>query len=121
MMYIPACPLTEANASYLVRQREAFFEGMSPDSTPETRSLSSPIWSIGTPGPDFPSGVGESQHIGRLAPDFVMQNIDIESQRAMGLTRYHTDQKGLLDRDRQTLQRANEILGFDSQTTRDEG
>jgi hypothetical protein len=28
-MYIPACPLTEANAEYLVRQREAFFEGMS--------------------------------------------------------------------------------------------
>lgn len=26
-MYIPACPLTEANARYLARQREPFFEG----------------------------------------------------------------------------------------------
>ena len=30
VLYIPACPLTEANAEYLVRQREAFFEGTSP-------------------------------------------------------------------------------------------
>ena len=30
VLYIPACPLTEANAEYLVRQREAFFEGTFP-------------------------------------------------------------------------------------------
>lgn len=34
VMYIPACPLTEANAEYLVRQREAFFEGISPPPSP---------------------------------------------------------------------------------------
>lgn len=93
VMYIPACPLTEANAEYLVRQREAFFEG--------------------TPGPDFPSGLGESQHLGRLTPDFVMQNIDVEAQRALGLTGYDVSQEGLLEGERQTLERANEILGFD--------
>lgn len=65
------------------------------------------------PGPDFPSGAGESQHLGRLTPDFVMQNIDIEAQRAMGLARYDYNQKGLLERERHMLQRANEILGFD--------
>lgn len=27
VMYIPCCPLTETNAEYLVRQREAFAEG----------------------------------------------------------------------------------------------
>lgn len=27
-MYIPACPLTEANAEYLKRQRDTFFEGI---------------------------------------------------------------------------------------------
>lgn len=27
VMYIPACPLTETNARYLVRQREAFLQG----------------------------------------------------------------------------------------------
>ena len=41
-----------------------------------------------------------------------MQNIDIEGQRAMGLSRYDTDQKGLLERERRTLQMANEVLGF---------
>ena len=43
-----------------------------------------------------------------------MQNIDIEAQRAMGLTRYDADRKGLLEQDRQMLHRANEILGFDA-------
>ena len=28
VIYIPACPLTETNAEYLKRQREAFLEGM---------------------------------------------------------------------------------------------
>lgn len=36
VMYIPACPLTEANAGYLVRQREAFSEGISPPGTHRT-------------------------------------------------------------------------------------
>ena len=39
VLYIPACPLTEANAEYLVRQREAFFEGKSPY---DTRQIESP-------------------------------------------------------------------------------
>lgn len=42
-----------------------------------------------------------------------MRNTDVEAQRAMGLTRYDTRQNGLLERERRTLQRANEILGFD--------
>ena len=33
VMYIPACPLTEANAAYLARQRETFYEGISPPGT----------------------------------------------------------------------------------------
>ena len=28
VLYIPSCPLTEANAKYLVRQRESFVEGI---------------------------------------------------------------------------------------------
>lgn len=91
-MYIPACPLTEANAEYLVRQRDAFFEG--------------------TPGPDFPGGIGESLHVGRLTPDFVMQNIEGESQQAMGLTKFDAERRDLPAGERQMLQRANEILGF---------
>ena len=30
VMYIPACPLTVGNADYLVRQREALWEGTYP-------------------------------------------------------------------------------------------
>ena len=34
VMYIPACPLTETNAEYLVRQRETFLEGKDYSSLP---------------------------------------------------------------------------------------
>lgn len=40
VMYIPACPLTETNADYLVRQREAFFEGISLTLADRPRTLS---------------------------------------------------------------------------------
>lgn len=56
--------------------------------------------------------MGESQHFGRLTPDFVMQNIDVEAQRAMGLAKYDATRTGLQERERQTLQIANEILHF---------
>ncbi|KAL9124291.1 MAG: hypothetical protein Q9217_006365 [Psora testacea] len=92
VMYIPSCPLTDANAEYLVRQRDAFSEGL--------------------PGPDFPSGVGEGQHVGRLSTDFVMQNIDKEAQQAMGIARFDKERRDLPAQDRQMLERANEILGF---------
>lgn len=108
-MYIPACPLTEANAEYLKRQREAFFNGI--DSMYHNSQAALTDCS-GTPAPDFPSGIGESEHLGRLTPDFVMQNIDIQAQRAMGLTKYNTDQKDLPERERQVLHTANSILGF---------
>ncbi|KAI9745225.1 MAG: hypothetical protein M1818_001503 [Claussenomyces sp. TS43310] len=45
VLYIPSSPTTEANLSYVIRQRKAF--------------------EAGTPGPDFPGGVGESHHVGR--------------------------------------------------------
>ena len=65
VLYIPACPLTEANARYLVRQREAFLEG--------------------TPGPDFPGGAGESSHSGRMGQSDVKTLGGVEGLRAMGL------------------------------------
>ena len=92
VMYIPSCPLTEANAEYLVRQRETFAEG--------------------TPAPDYPSGIGESSHVGRLELDFVMQNTSLEAQQAMGLAKYDTEQKGLPMRERAVLEAANKLLGF---------
>lgn len=92
VLYIPACPLTEANAEYLARQRETFSEGR--------------------PAPDFPSGEGETQHIGRLTPDFVMQNICTEAKQAMGLAKFDIERKDQRKNERMTLERCNEILGF---------
>ncbi|KAI9769885.1 MAG: hypothetical protein M1835_006643 [Candelina submexicana] len=92
VMYIPACPLTEANAEYLVRQREAFVDG--------------------TPGPDFPGGKGESEHLGRYTADYVQRTISLEAQRAMGLAKWDMHEPGLRHGQRKMLERANEILGF---------
>jgi hypothetical protein len=91
-MYIPSCPLSEANAEYLVRQREAFLAG--------------------TPGPDFPGGTGEADHIGRPSKDGVMCNTSIEAQRAMGLVKWDAEETNLSNADILTLRRANTILGF---------
>ena len=42
-----------------------------------------------------------------------MQNIGLEAQRAMGLTKYDADNVlGLPLQEREMLKRANEILGF---------
>ena len=68
--------------------------------------------SAGSPGPDFPSGEGESQHLGRLMPDYIIQNINIEAQRSLGLARFDDDEKGVSIGERKMLTRANEILRF---------
>ncbi len=68
VLYIPACPLTETNVRYLVRQREAFLEGM--------------------PGPDFPGGVGESGHVGRMGTRDIESAGGREALRAMGLGKW---------------------------------
>ncbi|RDW72988.1 DUF1479-domain-containing protein [Coleophoma cylindrospora] len=68
VLYIPACPMTEANARYLVRQRDAFLEG--------------------TPAPDFPGGVGESKHVGRPETKDVEAVGGMEGLRAFGLAKW---------------------------------
>lgn len=83
VMYIPACPLTETNAHYLIRQREAFLNG--------------------TPGPDFPGGKGESEHVGRMTAEDVEKAGGIEGSRAMGLKPW--------DPSSDFLKRANAIMG----------
>ncbi|KAL8692497.1 MAG: hypothetical protein Q9218_002500 [Villophora microphyllina] len=93
VMYIPACPLTEVNAEYLARQRETFVDGF--------------------PAPDFPSSSeGESQHRGRLTPEYVMNNISLEAQRAMGLVPFDAVARGVREQERRVMRRANEILRF---------
>jgi hypothetical protein len=92
VMYIPACPLTEANAEYLVRQRETFVNGF--------------------PSPDFGGGEGESNHVGRITPETLDKVIGIEGQRAMGMAQWNSDEKDLIDGERTVLNRANKILGY---------
>ncbi|KAL8915753.1 MAG: hypothetical protein Q9172_006701 [Xanthocarpia lactea] len=92
VLYIPACPLTEANTRYLTRQRETFADG--------------------TPAPDFPSGDGESQHRGRLTTEYVMKNISLKAQRAMGLAAFDIRPQEKSKRERDTLKMANQIPGF---------
>lgn len=65
VLYIPACPLTEVNVEYIVRQREAFLTGR--------------------PGPDFPGGMGESDFVNRMGPEDVERAGGIEALRAVGL------------------------------------
>jgi hypothetical protein len=92
VLYIPACPMTEDNANYLVRQREKFVNG--------------------TPSPDFGGGVGESAHIGRIKAEDLPQLVDEDACRAMGLSEWDSNAPGLAPGERVILDRANKILGF---------
>ena len=71
VLYIPACPLTESNAKYLVRQRYAFLDG--------------------TPAPDFPGGTGETGHTGRMSQSDVQMAGGIQGLRAMGLEEWNVE------------------------------
>ncbi|MCJ1410240.1 hypothetical protein MMC19_004325 [Ptychographa xylographoides] len=92
VMYIPTCPLTEANVEYLTRQRQAFEAGL--------------------PGNDFPGGKGETEHVGRETPEFLMQSLSREGQRAMGFTEWDTDDLALSPSETKMLSYANSALGF---------
>ncbi|PKS11173.1 hypothetical protein jhhlp_002934 [Lomentospora prolificans] len=89
VLYIPVCPTTEINAKYLVRQREAFING--------------------TPGPDFPGGKGESDHVDRPGPSFISEK---SGRRAMGLERLSGARDRSLPGARAVVEQANSILGF---------
>lgn len=92
VLYIPACPMTEDNANYLVRQREHFVAG--------------------TPSPDFGGGVGERTHVGRVKAEDMTALVGDEGCRAMGLKEWDSDAAGLTPGQRVILDRANKILGF---------
>lgn len=95
VLYIPVCPLTAANATFLARQRETFLRG--------------------TPSPDFGGGPGESEHVGRIRVE------DLESVgslrqadglRSMGLEMWDAEADGLGEGQRRVLNLANKGLGF---------
>lgn len=91
-MYIPACPLTIANAEFLARQRECFLDG--------------------APCPDFGGGKGEADHVGKAKIEDVRGVNPIEGMQAFGLCAWESDAPGLEPGQRQVMERANKILGF---------
>ncbi|KAF2766992.1 DUF1479-domain-containing protein [Teratosphaeria nubilosa] len=95
VLYIPACPLTEGNARFLARQREAFLSGVA--------------------CPDFGGGVGESRHVGRPGAEMVERTGGADAMRAWGLRGWDgLEDEGLGRGERGVLGAANEILGFAS-------
>lgn len=92
VMYIPACPLTVANAEFVARQRESFLNG--------------------TPCPDFGGGKGESEHVGRPGIAEVEAVNAVEGMLAFGLREWDSDAPGLTSGQREVLDRANKVLGF---------
>jgi Protein of unknown function (DUF1479) len=109
VLYIPACPLTEANARFLVRQRDTFLKGM-------CCLVSWKAWTnvdTGIPSPDFPGGKGESEHIGRAGPEMFTDQSELcfEGQRAMGMRAWDLE-TAHNEQERCMLRAANEILGF---------
>lgn len=92
VLYISACPLTEDNARYLVRQRAKFIEG--------------------GPSPDFGGGVGESGHVGRIKVEDFEALVSEDARRGMGLGEWDSGEKGLGTGERVMLDVANKVLGF---------
>ena len=86
VLYIPACPLTEVNARYLVRQRDAFLNG--------------------TPAPDFPGGKGESEHVGRMGKEDIDATGGLEGLRSMGFGGWEATS----EKEREIVRVANEIV-----------
>lgn len=66
----------------------------------------------GIPSPDFPGGVGESNHVGvSRAAD--VAKLGAEGLRAMGLERWDSEADGYTAGEKEVMRQANKILGFD--------
>jgi hypothetical protein len=91
VLYIPVCPTTKASAEYVVRQREAF--------------------RAGTPGPDFPGGEGELQHIGRATEEYVKKYCDPLGVESVGLDKLVTAENDTPG-GKAVVAEANKILRF---------
>lgn len=91
MLYIPICPVTETNAKYVARMREA--------------------WRNGTPGPDFPGGKGESEHVGRPTEEFLRSVANADGLASVGLEPLVEPVDGSPG-EKEVFRRANALLGF---------
>ncbi|KAI9053635.1 hypothetical protein LZ554_002589 [Drepanopeziza brunnea f. sp. 'monogermtubi'] len=92
VMYIPVCPMTELNAKYAAGQRDAFLAGIPP--------------------PDFPGGVGESEHVGRATAQYIAEKSDERGMSSMGLFPPSQLDPGKLPGAKKMIQRAGQLLGY---------
>jgi hypothetical protein len=65
----------------------------------------------GTPSPDFPGGVGESQHVGRAVQEDISAVSGVNGLRAMGLDKFD-ENTGRTPGEKKVMANANRILGF---------
>jgi hypothetical protein len=65
----------------------------------------------GTPSPDFPGGVGESQHVGRAVQEDISAVSGVNGLRAMGLEKFD-ENTGRTPGEKKVMASANRILGF---------
>lgn len=68
-------------------------------------------WRNGTPGPDFPGGKGESEHVERPTEQFVMTVADADGLASIGLEPL-AEPVGGSEGENEVVRRANSILGF---------
>lgn len=92
VLYIPICPVTEINGEYVRRMREA--------------------WRAGTPGPDFPGGVGESHHLNRPTEAFVQSVTNQMGLASVGLEPLPLPAEGSSAGEIEVIRRVNRSLGF---------
>ncbi|KAI0051476.1 DUF1479-domain-containing protein [Auriscalpium vulgare] len=87
VLYIPAVPLTEHNASYLRDQRHNFVNGL--------------------PAPDFPGGEGESHFVHRGTVDALK---DTDGRRLLGFEAFPIPSNATSVGEQRVIQVANDIL-----------
>jgi hypothetical protein len=90
VLYIPATPLTPANAAYLARQRANFLRGIPP--------------------PVFPGGVCEEHHVGR-GGEKDLEGESKEARRSVGVERWDVEE-GKSEGVKRVLEEGNKALGF---------
>lgn len=91
VLYIPTCPITEINADYVARMRAAC--------------------RAGTPGPDFPGGKGESEHVGRPTEAFLRSVTNEVGLASVGLAPLPVPENGSWG-EKEVISRVNRLLGF---------
>lgn len=69
-------------------------------------------WRKGTPGPDFPGGKGESEHVGRPDEAFVRAVAGQDGLASIGLEPLVVQGSDASEGEREAVRRVNSILGF---------